>query len=68
MQVLVQQVPLQEEEESLVLHQPLVCLVPGGAGDEGGVELQLKWISRLWKLKLPVEEGKEEETGECLQP
>ena len=61
MQVLVQQVPLQEEEESLVLHQPLVCLVPGGAGDEGGI----KWISRLWKLKLPVEEG---ETGECLQP
>ena len=63
---MVQQVPLQEEEESLVLHQPLVCLVPGGAGAEDGAELRLKWISRLWKLKLPVEE--EGETGECLQP
>ena len=66
--MLVQQVLLQEEEESLVLHQPLVCLVPGGAGAEDGAELQLKWISRLWKLKLPVEEGEEGETGECLQP
>ena len=65
MQVLVQQVPLQEEEESLVLHQPLVCLVPGGAGAEDGEELQLKWISRRWKLQLPVEEG---ETWVCLQP
>ena len=65
MQLLVQQVLLQEEEESLVLHQPLVCLVPGGAGAEDGAELQLKWISRRWKFQLPVEEG---ETWECLQP